>query len=86
MSRTKARPVSNTSEPGRTEPLDLLGRRVRALRKRAGLTQSELAEAIGMSRYAIISLETGKHDIGASRLVSLASALEADVSDFFAAE
>ncbi|WP_397209426.1 helix-turn-helix transcriptional regulator, partial [Nocardioides sp.] len=48
--------------------LALLGRRVRTLRAQAGLTQVEVAQRLGMSRFTVMSLESGRHDIGASRL------------------
>lgn len=39
-----------------------LKNRVRELRERAGLTQKELGEAVGVSRQAINAIETGKFD------------------------
>ena len=37
-----------------------LGARVAQARKRAGLTQAQLADQIGLSRNALIGIETGK--------------------------
>ncbi len=36
-----------------------MGKRIRALRKKAGITQRELAEAVGVSREFITVLEAG---------------------------
>ncbi len=36
--------------------------RVKAIREKRGLTQKELGEKVGVSRQAIIAIETGKFD------------------------
>ena len=36
--------------------------RVKELREKAGLTQKELGERVGVSRQAIIAVETGRFD------------------------
>lgn len=60
-----------------------LGERVRELRRAAGLTQIDVATAVGMSRATIIRVEAGDHDIAASRLPALAVALGVDVGALF---
>ena len=35
--------------------------RVKTLRSNHGWTQSELGERLGVSRYAVLAIETGKH-------------------------
>ncbi|MBE1601301.1 helix-turn-helix transcriptional regulator [Streptomyces stelliscabiei] len=48
-----------------------------ALRKRAGLTQKELAEILGVDRTAIAHWEAGRRTPDGSRLDDYAEALEA---------
>ena len=53
-----------------------LGGRIRELRRKAGLTQSELAERIGYSTKASISkIESDVLDVNQSTIVALAKAL-----------
>ncbi|WP_122465042.1 helix-turn-helix transcriptional regulator [Brevundimonas lutea] len=35
--------------------------RVKALRSERGWTQTDLGERLGVSRYAVLAIETGKH-------------------------
>jgi transcriptional regulator with XRE-family HTH domain len=51
------------------------GQRVRQLRREAGLTQDQLAEASGIDRAALSKIETGNRDIGVSKVFPLAAAL-----------
>ena len=39
-----------------------LRNRVKELREKAGLTQKELGERVGVSRQAVIAVETGRFD------------------------
>ena len=54
-----------------------LGDRVRELRLAKGLTQSELADAVGISRSAITRLEGGGMDPRVDLLARLGCALDA---------
>lgn len=49
-----------------------LGERIRAHRKRAGLSQEQLAEQIGVSRQAVTKWESGKSTPGTGHLFRLA--------------
>jgi putative transcriptional regulator len=51
------------------------GRRLHALRKAAGLTQSELAEKVGMLHQNVARLEKGGREPGWYVVVKLAEAL-----------
>ncbi len=52
--------------------------RVRARRKEAGLTQQQLAEAVGVSRQTVLSLESG--DYAPSVYLALAVARTLDTT------
>jgi len=59
------------------------GALVRHHRKRAGLSQAQLAEKIGRQPNAVQKLETGKSRPTFETLVRLAQALDVDVRDLF---
>lgn len=48
---------------------------IRALRRRAGLTQEELADAAGIDSELLARIERGATDFGVSVLVAIANAL-----------
>lgn len=52
-----------------------MGRRIRAARTAAGLTQAELADRTGMSRPNVTNIEAGGQELPAGRLVAVAAAL-----------
>ena len=65
-------------------PLDILvGRRIRARRRQLGLSQQDLADALGLSYQQVQKYEKGVSRIGAGRLQQLARILEVPVSDLF---
>lgn len=53
-------------------------------RQRGDMTQQELAEAVGVSRQSIISVESGKYRPSVELALRLARALEVSVEDLFA--
>lgn len=61
----------------------LLGRRIRELRKTRKLSQSELAEATGLSDNFIALLEQGKRSPSLETLEKIASALKAPYDELF---
>jgi putative transcriptional regulator len=69
--------------PGTTPRLkELIARRVRRGRVAAGLTQAELAERVGVSRWSITRLESGgTADPSTSLLERVARVLEVPVRD-----
>jgi transcriptional regulator with XRE-family HTH domain len=56
-------------------PSDLIGERLAALRKSRGITQTQLAEQIGISQYLVSSYETGRLHLSDDMLIRLAKAL-----------
>ncbi|HZU63177.1 MAG TPA: helix-turn-helix transcriptional regulator [Novosphingobium sp.] len=57
-----------------------LGRRIRAQRKRVGLTQEQLALIAGVDRSYCGSIERGERNITFTVLCRLAAAMEADIA------
>ena len=63
-----------------THPVDShVGRRLRARRRLLGLTQEKLAQAVNIRFQQIQKYESGANRISASRLWSLAKALQVNV-------
>lgn len=55
--------------------------KIRSVRKARGVTQSDLAEVIGLGVPQISRIESGKVDIPLSRLVQIAKALDCQIAD-----
>lgn len=65
-------------------PVDIhVGKRVRQRRWMMGVTQQQLAEAVGIKFQQIQKYETGMNRVSASRLWDIADALDVPVSYFF---
>jgi len=66
------------------QDIDLhIGRRLRARRRSLGLTQPQLADAVGVRFQQIQKYECGEDRISASRLWGLSEALKAPVDYFY---
>jgi len=79
-------PGRSTSMSGvlRVHPVDRhVGQTVRKLRRRAGLSQPQLAQAMGVSFQQVQKYETGANRIGASGLFAIARRLSVPVSQLF---
>lgn len=59
----------------------MVGRNLKRLRQRAGLTQDALGERLHVTRQAVSSWETGKNQPDVETLAALAEALGADVRE-----
>ena len=65
-------------------PVDVhVGKRIRHRRWLVGMTQQQLAEAVGIKFQQIQKYETGMNRVSASRLWDIAAALSVPVSFFF---
>ncbi len=60
-----------------------VGRRLKFIRLRRGLTQKQVADEIGISFQQIQKYEQGMNRISASRLWQFSHIMEVDISDFF---
>ncbi|MCX5559514.1 helix-turn-helix domain-containing protein [Streptomyces sp. NBC_00038] len=59
------------------------GRRLRALRRRAGLTQTAAAAAAGMDRSFYAEVEAAVHSVSVDRIPALAKALGVEPYELF---
>lgn len=65
-------------------PVDVhVGKRVRHRRWMVGMTQQQLAEAVGIKFQQIQKYETGMNRVSASRLWDIGEAMDVPVSFFF---
>lgn len=64
---------------------EALAKALIAARERSGLNQSQLAQASGLSRSAVVRLEKGDASISSDRLWDLAKALGLRPSQIYAA-
>lgn len=60
-----------------------VGKRIRELRNKLGISQEELADKVGLDRTYITSVECGKRNISIINVEKLASALNVSLSVFF---
>ena len=59
----------------------MVGRNLKRLRQRSGLTQDDLAERLHVTRQAVSAWETGKNQPDVETLTAMAEALGADVRE-----
>jgi transcriptional regulator with XRE-family HTH domain len=68
----------------RTKRIDAhVGERIRLRRTEAGLTQEQLAAALGISYQQVQKYETGANRVSAGRMLEIARTLGIDVADLF---
>lgn len=61
----------------------LLGRRIKEIRTRKGLTQEKLAELVGIGERNLSKIECGNNFITAETLSNILSALDVEPSELF---
>jgi transcriptional regulator with XRE-family HTH domain len=61
----------------------LIGARIKELRRKAGLTQEELAERVGLDSRHLSRLEVGRHFPSLQSLERIAAALDVPLAEFF---
>jgi transcriptional regulator with XRE-family HTH domain len=57
------------------------GRRVRSVRENAGITQAQLASAIGLTRSSVANLEAGRQKVLLHVLIVMAELLQVEPSE-----
>ncbi|MEO0883889.1 MAG: helix-turn-helix transcriptional regulator [Pseudomonadota bacterium] len=61
----------------------LIGTQIRQRRIMMGLTQDQIADALGISYQQVQKYETGSNRVSASRLYEIATLLDTDISWFY---
>jgi transcriptional regulator with XRE-family HTH domain len=80
----KKKSKDETSNPRSTGKYDNeLGKRIRLRRVELGISQSELADKLGVSFQQVQKYEKGVNRVGAARLQQVATALDVPVTFFF---
>jgi putative transcriptional regulator len=62
---------------------EYISNNIRALRQKAGWTQDELAQAVGVSRQTVIAIEKGNYTPSVLLALRLAAAFRLRVDDIF---
>ena len=61
----------------------LVGRNIRILRLAKGLSQTELADALGVTFQQVQKYEKGTNRVGSGRLLKISAILGVKITDFF---
>ena len=61
----------------------LVGKRVKELRNKLGISQEELADLAGLDRTYVTSVECGRRNISIVNIEKLARALKVSLAEFF---
>lgn len=76
--------VQDISKRKPPSPIDVeVGKRIRAQRRMLGMSQSALAEKLGLTFQQVQKYEKGANRVGASRLQHVADCLSVPISHFF---
>ena len=68
------------NKPGQ---LELVGRKLRQLRRQRKLTQVELAERIGIHQSDLSRMEQGEYKVGLDTLLKILQTFDLSIGDFF---
>lgn len=60
-----------------------MSNRIRKVRRQRGMTQSELADRIGLSRAYLSQIENNRHEAGGWLMLKIADQLGATVEELF---
>jgi transcriptional regulator with XRE-family HTH domain len=67
----------------RPAQLELVGRKIRQLRRQRKLTQVELAERIGIHQSDLSRMEQGEYKVGLDTLLKILQTFDLSIGDFF---
>jgi transcriptional regulator with XRE-family HTH domain len=73
----------NGTRMNRPAQLELIGRKIRQLRRQRKLTQVELAERIGIHQSDLSRMEQGEYKVGLDALLKILQAFDLSIGDFF---
>ena len=84
MARHRAKSSGRMASKGFPNPIDVhVGARIRLRRTLLGISQTTLAEAMGLTFQQVQKYEKGANRVSSSRLVDLSNALDVTVPYFF---
>jgi len=84
MAKRQRRSSGRMASKGFPNPIDVhVGARIRLRRTLLGISQSTLAETLGLTFQQVQKYEKGTNRVSASRLVDIARALDVSISYFF---
>src|SRR5436305_14606426 len=63
--------------------VELVGRKIRQLRRQRKLTQVELAERIGIHQSDLSRMEQGEYKVGLDTLLKILATFDLSIGDFF---
>ena len=67
----------------RPAQLELVGRKIRQLRRQRKLTQVELADRIGIHQSDLSRMEQGEYKVGLDTLLKILGTFDLSIGDFF---
>jgi transcriptional regulator with XRE-family HTH domain len=67
----------------RPAQLELVGRKIRQLRKQRKLTQTELADRIGIHQSDLSRMEQGEYKVGLDALLKILGTFNMSIGEFF---
>jgi len=67
----------------RPAQLELVGRKIRQLRRQRKLTQVELADKIGIHQSDLSRMEQGEYKVGLDTLLKILQTFDLSIGDFF---
>ncbi|HYC59639.1 MAG TPA: helix-turn-helix transcriptional regulator [Thermoanaerobaculia bacterium] len=73
----------NADSMNRPAQLELVGRKIRQLRRQRKLTQVELAEKIGIHQSDLSRMEQGEYKVGLDTLLKILQCFDLSIGDFF---
>lgn len=75
--------VVNAAVMNRPAQLELVGRKIRQLRRQRKLTQVELAERIGIHQSDLSRMEQGEYKVGLDTLLKILGTFNLGIGEFF---
>jgi transcriptional regulator with XRE-family HTH domain len=73
----------NETRMNKPAQLELVGRKIRQLRRQRKLTQVELADRIGVHQSDLSRMEQGEYKVGLDTLLKILATFDLSIGDFF---
>jgi transcriptional regulator with XRE-family HTH domain len=76
-------PMATTVSPSKIRQVQLVGRRIRRLRKERHLTQTELSARIGVQQSDLSRMEKGEYRVSLDTLFKILAEFDVSIGEFF---